>query len=79
MYPPPLLPRKAGDDSLSDDELPPSMFLRRPVVPPSGRAPVVATVMMDSDPSSAEFQRAFRQMQLSSVHLESASDLEEVD
>ena len=66
--PPSLLSRKDWVDSSSDDEL-----------PPSDRARVVAKVIVDSDPSTADFQRLFRQMQLSSVNLDSASDLEEVD
>ena len=55
------------------------MIYRRPVVPPSDRARVVAKVIVDSDPSLVDFQHAFRQMQVSSVNLDSASDLEEVD
>ena len=77
--PPPLTRRTGGTDSSSDDEDPeyvPSTIYRDPVVPPSKPAHVVATITVDAEPATADFQRL---LQLSSVHLDSVSDLEEVD
>ena len=79
ISPPPLIYRKGVEDSSSDDEDPeyvPSTTYRDPVVPPSKPAHVVATITVDNEPAMADFQRL---LQLSSVYLDSASDLEEVD